>query len=63
MFARYPLRFEYYGDDIENGKIQDVPDLTQNVERDILAEELKMSCTNVMLQCLDKKIRHLFPYP
>ena len=60
MFARYPLRFEYYGDDIENGKIQDVPDLTQNVEKDILAEELKMSCTNVMLQCLDKESRCIF---
>ena len=60
MFARYQLRFEYYGDDIENGKIQDVPDLTQNVERDILAEELKMSCTNVMLQCLDKESRCIF---
>ena len=60
MFARYPLRFEYYGDDIENGKIQDVPDLTQNVERNILAEELKMSCTNVMLQCLDKESRCIF---
>ena len=37
MFARHPLSFEYYGDDIENGKIQDVPDLTQNVEKDLLA--------------------------
>ena len=46
MFAHYPLSFEYYGEDIQNGKIQDVPDLTQNVEKDILAEELKMSCTN-----------------
>lgn len=36
MFAHYPLSFEYYGNDIENGEIQDVPDLTQNVERDIL---------------------------
>ena len=53
MFARYPLSFEYYGDDIENGNIQDVPDLTQNVEQELLAEEVKMSCTNVMLQCLD----------
>ncbi|MCI8597099.1 MAG: RNA polymerase subunit sigma-24, partial [Lachnospiraceae bacterium] len=51
---------EYYGDDIENGKIQDVPDLTQNVEKDILAEELKMSCTNVMLQCLDTESRCIF---
>jgi hypothetical protein len=54
------LSFEYYGEDIENGKIQDVPDLTQNVEKDILAEELKMSCTNVMLQCLDTESRCIF---
>ncbi len=60
MFAHYPLSFEYYGNDIENGKIQDVPDLTQNVEKDILAEELKMSCTNVMLQCLDAESRCIF---
>ena len=60
MFAHHPLSFEYYGDHIENGKIQDVPDLTQNVEKDILAEELKMSCTNVMLQCLDAESRCIF---
>ncbi|MDE6387848.1 MAG: RNA polymerase sigma factor [Lachnospiraceae bacterium] len=60
MFANYPLSFEYYSSDIENAKIQDVPDLTQNVEKDILAEELKMSCTNVMLQCLDTESRCIF---
>ena len=60
MFANFPLSFEYYGNDIENGKIQDVPDLTQNVEKDILAEELKLSCTNVMLQCLDTESRCIF---
>ncbi len=60
MFARFAPSFEYYGDDIENGKIQDVPDLTQNVEKEILAEELKMSCTNVMLQCLDVESRCIF---
>lgn len=60
MFARYAPSFEYYGDDIENGNIQDVPDLTQNVEKDLLAEELKMSCTNVMLQCLDVESRCIF---
>lgn len=60
MFAHYPLSFEYYGNDIENGKAQDVPDLTQNVEKEILAEELKMSCTNVMLQCLDVESRCIF---
>ncbi len=60
MFAHHPLSFEYYGDDIENGKIRDVPDLTQNVEKELLAEELKMSCTNVMLQCLDAESRCIF---
>ncbi len=53
MFANYPLSFEYYGDDIKNGKLQDIPDLSQNVEQAVLEEELKMACTNVLLQCLD----------
>ncbi len=60
MFAHHPLSFEYYGEDIVNGNIQDLPDFTQNVEKDILAEELKMSCTNVMLQCLDPESRCIF---
>ena len=60
MFAHHPLSFEFYGNEIENGKIQDLPDLTQNVEKDLLAEELKMSCTNVMLQCLDVESRCIF---
>ncbi len=60
MFASRPLSFEYYGDDIENGKIHDVPDLTQNVEKELLEQELKMSCTNVMLQCLDTESRCIF---
>ena len=37
-----------------------MPDLTQNVEQSILAEELKLSCTNVMLQCLDEESRCIF---
>lgn len=60
MFAQFPLSFEFYGDDIKNAKVQDVPDLTQNVEKAILAEELKLSCTNVMLQCLDSESRCIF---
>lgn len=60
MFAQFPLSFEFYGDDIQNARIEDVPDMTQNVERAILAEELKMSCTNVMLQCLDTESRCIF---
>lgn len=60
MFAKYPLTFEFYGDDILHAKIEEVPDLTQNVEKAILAEELKLSCTNVMLQCLDTESRCIF---
>lgn len=60
MFAKFPFSFEFYGDDIKNGRINDVPDLAQNVEKSILAEELKLSCTNVMLQCLDTESRCIF---
>lgn len=60
MFAQYPLSFEFYGNDIENAPVEDIPDLTQNVEQSILAEELKLSCTNVMLQCLDTDDRLVF---
>lgn len=60
MFAQYPLSFEFYGDDIENAPVGDIPDLTQDVEKSILAEELKLSCTNVMLQCLDTNDRLVF---
>lgn len=60
MFAQFPLSFEFYGNDIQNARTEDVPDMTQNVEQTILAEELKMSCTNVMLQCLDTESRCIF---
>ena len=60
MFAQYPLNFEYYGDDILHAKIEEVPDLTQDVEKAVLAQELKLSCTNVMLQCLDTESRCIF---
>ena len=60
MFAQFPLSFELYGEDIRSGKIQDVPDLTRNVEKALLAEELKLSCKNVMLQCLDPESRCIF---
>lgn len=60
MFARRPLSFEYYGEDIAGGKEKDVPDMTQGVDQSLLEEELKLSCTNVMLQCLDKESRCIF---
>ena len=60
MFAHAPLSFEFYGEDIKHGKLEDIPDLTQNTDQAILAEELKLSCTNVMLQCLDPESRCAF---
>ena len=60
MFAHAPLSFNFYGNDIENADIQNIPDLSQNVERALLAEELKISCTNVLLQCLDPESRCIF---
>jgi hypothetical protein len=41
-------------------KSEKYQDLTQNVEKSILVEELKLSCTNVMLQCLDSESRSIF---
>ena len=60
MFAEHPLSFEVYGSDIANGRAQDVPDMTQGVDRALLERELKLSCTNVMLQCLDAESRLIF---
>ncbi len=60
MFAQRPLSFEYYAQDINAGFIPNTDDLLQGVENDILAEELKQSCTNVMLQCLDPESRCIY---
>ena len=60
MFAHAPLSFDFYGDDIKNANLNGLPDLTQSVDQNLLAEELKLSCTNVMLQCLDPETRCIF---
>lgn len=60
MFAQRPLSFEFYAEDINAGFIPNTDDLLQGVEEGILAEELKASCTNVMLQCLDHKSRCIY---
>ena len=60
MFAQHPLSFEYYGEDIVSGKEKDIPDLTMGVDRNLLAQELKLPCTNVMLQCLDTDSRCIY---
>ena len=60
IFAQRPLSFEYYGEDIASGRERDVPDLSGGVDRTLLERELKLSCTNVMLQCLDAESRCVF---
>lgn len=60
MFAQRPLSFEFYAADTQAGFIPNSPDLLQGVEEEILAEELKLSCTNVMLQCLDPESRCIY---
>lgn len=60
MFAQHPLSFEFYGADINNGFIPASIDATGKVDENILAEELKQSCTNVMLQCLNPESRLIY---
>lgn len=60
MFSHQPLSFEYYGKDIEAGTVENTDELLMGVSREDLAQELKLSCTNVMLQCLDPQSRCIF---
>lgn len=60
MFSKYPLSFEYYRNDILAGSIENTDDLLMGIEKEALAGELKLSCTNVMLQCLDPQSRCIF---
>ncbi len=60
MFAQRPLSFEAYGEDIVSGREKDVPDMSGGVEEALLERELKLSCTNVMLQCLNAEDRCIY---
>lgn len=60
LFAQHPLSFEEYGEDIASGREQDMPDLSGGVDRALLEEELKLSCSNVMLQCFEPQDRCIF---
>lgn len=60
MFSQHPLSFEFYGEDIRNGGAEDLPDLSQGVDKALLEQELKLSCTNVMLQCFTPEDRCIF---
>lgn len=56
IFAQRPLSFEAYGEDISQGFIP----AEDGVDCALLSEELKLSCSNVMLQCLDPESRCIF---
>ncbi|WP_418456182.1 RNA polymerase sigma factor [Allofournierella sp.] len=60
LFAQHPLSFEEYGEDIASGREQDMPDLSGGVDRALLEKELKLSCSNVMLQCFEPQDRCIF---
>ncbi|MDH6363897.1 RNA polymerase sigma factor (sigma-70 family) [Enterococcus sp. PF1-24] len=60
MFAQYPLTFTYYGNDIKAQVNESVEDAFNQEERETLTNELKLSCTNVMLQCLTPLNRCVF---
>lgn len=55
-----PLSFEFYGADIEAGFLKNNPGMMNGVDEEILTHELKMSCTNVMLQCFDPESRLIY---
>lgn len=60
MFAQQPLDFDFYANDIRAGYVEDMNEILSEYDADTLAEELKLSCTNVMLQCLDPTSRCVF---
>jgi RNA polymerase sigma factor (sigma-70 family) len=60
MFAERPLSFEFYAEDILQGFAEERPELFHEVDENLLTEELKQSCTNVMLQCLDSESRCVY---
>lgn len=60
MFAQHPLDFEFYANDIKAGYVENTDEVMLGVSKEELSQELKMSCTNVMLQCLDSQTRCIF---
>jgi RNA polymerase sigma factor (sigma-70 family) len=60
MFAKRPLSFDFYGEDIDRGFLPVDTDTVKGVDANLLAEELKQSCTNVMLQCLKPQSRLIY---
>lgn len=60
MFAQHPLDFEFYANDLRASYEDDKEELMMNCSKEKAAEELKLSCTNVMLQCFDPETRCIY---
>lgn len=60
MFAQRPLDFDFYSNDIKLGFVDAHEELLMGVSKEELTNELKLSCTNVLLQCLDSQARCIF---
>lgn len=54
------LSFEIFEKGIEAGFATEGPVMISKVDRNILAEELKVSCTHAMLLCLDREHRMIY---
>lgn len=60
MFAQHPLDFEFYANDLRASYYDDTEEIMMDCSREKAAEELKLSCTNVMLQCFDPLTRCVY---
>lgn len=59
-FAHQPLSFEFYEADLSIQHAVEDPSILCGKSEDELANELRASCTNVLLQCLDPQNRCIF---
>lgn len=59
LFMNRPLSFEIFGNDIDNYVLSATEQISL-AEKSLLSEELKISCTNVLLQCLAPLDRLVF---
>jgi len=60
FLSKQQLSFELFSDNLSRVENEITEDIMNDFEREELAHELKLSCTNVMLQCLDPQSRCVF---
>ena len=60
MFAAHPLDFDFYANDLRASYVPDEEEALTGCTREEAARELKLSCTNVMLQCLKPQDRCIY---